>query len=305
MSGFADPIPYRGLDTVAGLTPCSLPLAVFDWDGQGLSFVDAWSARRRPVRPSAAVVLAEVVGDDRAADGEARFLQFQDQLAGLLTTAAGTATRAVDAFPLLPPAGLVPIAPLAAVQPLLKLARAADTQVPQTEPARPRLLPKALLEERRRLQQFGIDRTVPGKLGALSEELRLMQQDIQGLQAAVDALNVRLGGGPPQGSASAQALGRRLAVDVIGALADTAGDGVDPVRFFSGVNVRLGVVDHETVDFTVRRSWYDEPVRTGTDPLSVFFVLSGDGQSAAPYLLFAKRQRGIRWISPAWGALDA
>jgi len=291
MSGFTAPVPYRGIDLLADLTPGQLPLAVFDWDGQALSFVDLWSARRRPVRPAGAVALAEVVGDDRIADGEARFLQFQDQLAGLLATPAGTAAKAVDVFPLLPPAGLVPFAPNAAVRSLLAVARApGERAAPAAAPA----VHGELIDGLLRLHRSGIDETAPGRLGALSRQLRLMTQDIDALRAEVDALTARLGG--RAGSAD-QPLDRQLAVQVLELLADTAADGgVDPGTFFAGVRVRVGVVDHETVDFMIRRSWYDEPVATASSLLNVFFVLSGDGQAVAPYLLFAKRQRGIRWI---------
>lgn len=303
MSGFTEPVPYRGIDQLADLTSCDLPLAVFDWDGSALLFVDGWSARRRPVRPSAAVALAEVVGDDRAADGEARFLQFQDQLAGLLATPAAASIQALEVFPLLPPAGLVPIDPLAVVKPLVRVAQKRVKVKPELED-RHVVFQKAFVDQQLHLKQFGIDEQAPGPLGPLSQQLSAMQQDIDALQTQVDGLTAQLGGKGGASSASAAVAGRRLALQVLSILADTAGDGVDPTQFFSGMELRIGVVDHETVDFTIRRSWYDEPVLSGAVTLNVFLVMSADEQSIAPYLLFAKRQRGVRWIDLEGRVLD-
>ena len=44
---------YRGLDQLASadLTPCDLPLCVFYWDAEAISFIDNWSVRRRVTRP--------------------------------------------------------------------------------------------------------------------------------------------------------------------------------------------------------------------------------------------------------------
>ena len=58
---------FGGLDGLdpADLTLCDLPLAVFYWLNGGLVFVDAWSARRRLIRPDALDETQEdvVVGD--------------------------------------------------------------------------------------------------------------------------------------------------------------------------------------------------------------------------------------------------
>jgi hypothetical protein len=69
--------------------------------------------------------------------------------------------------------------------------------------------------------------------------------------------------------------------------------------------VRIGIVEVETVDFTIRRSWYDTPIDLGADNgLNVYFVFSADREELAPYLLFSKRHPGVRWIDSAikaWG----
>lgn len=299
LSGFAEPVPWRGIEGLAELTPCDLPLAVFDWDGAALTFVDGWSARRRPARPAATVALAAVVGDDRAAEGEARFLQFQDQLSGLLASPGGRAARALDRFPLLPPAGLVPFDPLPAAERLLDLG--ADF-TPAKEPEDPARRARSLkqLAVRARDAEAGY-----GRLGAVSQLLVELRQEVDALRAEVDGLAAALGGrGGPGSSASARARGRRLAAVLAGGLVDTPGDGVDLAAFFGGVRVRLGVVDRETVDFTIRRSWFDEAIDLGTGPVvNVLFVVAGDGdedgEDVAPYVLFTRRHRGARWIEPA------
>ena len=104
---------YRGLDQLAStdLTPCDLPLCVFYWDAGTVTFLDNWSVRRRVTRPDvSAASWTAVVADQRTADGEARFLQFQDQITDLVTAGTSRATVAANVFGLLPPAGFLPVA---------------------------------------------------------------------------------------------------------------------------------------------------------------------------------------------------
>jgi hypothetical protein len=301
MSGFTEPDPWRGFDGLAELTPCDLPLSVFDWDGSALTFVDMWSARRRTSRSPATVALAAVVTDQRAADGEARFLQFQDQLDGLQSTPAGRSVRALDVFPLLPPAGLVPFDAIAMAKQLLAeqpdFGAAVGTKQDKIANVTKPMLNKMLIAQ---LQGAALAAFANSKLGLVSQEMLHMQQQIDALRAEVDHLTEALAGAKGRASTSAAAAGRRLAAAVVSALVDSPAEGLDPTIFFAGLRLRVGVVDQETVDFTVRRSWYDCPIDLGTgDVLNVFFVLSSDGETVAPYLLFAKRQRGVRWIYTA------
>ncbi len=226
MSGFTAPVPYRPIDALADLTSCDLALAVFDWTGTSLGFVDRWSARRRTVRPSAASAFSSLVDDRRTADGEARLLQFQEQIGEIINMKLGLSARALTSFPLLPPAALVPIDP-------------------------------------------------PATLEALQRSLATMSTAAEsGLHKMLTSL-----------------------------LADATGIGVEPSTFFAGVDVRLGTVDRETVDFTIRRSWYDEPIELGKGAaVNVFFVLSSDEQSVAPFVLFTKRLRGVRWLTSTLGS---
>jgi hypothetical protein len=104
---------YRGLDQLAStdLTPCDLPLCVFYWDAGAISFIDNWSVRRRITRPDvSAASWSGVVADQRSADGEARFLQFQDQILDVVSAGMSRATVASNMFGLLPPVGFLPVA---------------------------------------------------------------------------------------------------------------------------------------------------------------------------------------------------
>ncbi len=103
---------YGGFDTLdpADLTPSDAPLAVFYWNGQAVDFVDNWSARRSITAPDPVTApWSGVVADRRRADGQARFLQFQDQAAEIVAAGAAANTSAATTFPLLPPVGFLPI----------------------------------------------------------------------------------------------------------------------------------------------------------------------------------------------------
>ncbi len=79
--------------------------------GVGIRFVDMWSVRRRVTRRSPSAAWPEVVGDRRLAEGEAMFLQFQEQAEAIRRVSGGATTSmvATSAFRYLPPAGLLPI----------------------------------------------------------------------------------------------------------------------------------------------------------------------------------------------------
>lgn len=104
---------YAGLWKIDGadMSPCDLPLAVFFWTGSSLAFVDAWSARRRLTQSDAIGGWYAVLDDRRAADGQARFLQFQAHV-DALSTEVGLSPASVSAqsfFGWLPPAGFLPL----------------------------------------------------------------------------------------------------------------------------------------------------------------------------------------------------
>lgn len=85
-----------------------VPLAVFEWTNAGtVGFVKRWPVRRRMVRPSAVEQWAYFTSERRVAEGEAMFLDFQEDLA-----AVGSGGFAGDSFSFLPPGGVLPGDPL-------------------------------------------------------------------------------------------------------------------------------------------------------------------------------------------------
>ena len=104
---------FTGLDLLspADLTTCDLPLAVFYWSGGKVAFVDAWAARRRPVRPYALEAWRGSLSDKRVALAQARFLQFQAQAEKLASSPVAGSLAGKDYFPFLPPVGFLPVRP--------------------------------------------------------------------------------------------------------------------------------------------------------------------------------------------------
>ena len=88
---------------------CNVPLALIFTTPAGISFVDNWSVRRQ-VTPRTATQPWQVFRSPRrASEAEAMFLQFQEQLGSLVQAQQLTsASRAVERFKLLPPAGILP-----------------------------------------------------------------------------------------------------------------------------------------------------------------------------------------------------
>jgi hypothetical protein len=113
----------------ACLTDADVPLALLFWTTNGIQFVDMWSARRRVIEPAADQDWRTFVGDRRAAEAEAMFLQFQDELDGIRANESNLgAFVAAERFRYLPPVGLLPLAPQtrSAISPLLEALRRAE-----------------------------------------------------------------------------------------------------------------------------------------------------------------------------------
>jgi hypothetical protein len=112
------PLTYGLLDDLrtSCLGPDEVPLALLRWTGSdGLVFVDRWAVRRRITSLDEAPRWPLLAADRVASDGEASFLQFQDQVDELRDTSAGVASppsalAAADAFAFLPPVGILPLA---------------------------------------------------------------------------------------------------------------------------------------------------------------------------------------------------
>jgi hypothetical protein len=107
-----------GLRAEEQLSGCDVPLALIYWTEQ-VHFVDMWSVRRRPTPQLYSTAWPLSVNGRRLAEGEAAFLQFQEQVACLARAGVPTAQQrevnAVTHFRYLPSVGVVPIAALGAV----------------------------------------------------------------------------------------------------------------------------------------------------------------------------------------------
>jgi hypothetical protein len=115
------------LDTLPGVEPSDVPLALLYWSGTAIEFVDCWAARRRVAHPpatlpwtgggAAAVAspplplspFGSYVSDWRLAEAQARFLQFQHHIDDLASAVPPITGSARQHFRFLPPVGFVPI----------------------------------------------------------------------------------------------------------------------------------------------------------------------------------------------------
>jgi hypothetical protein len=95
------------------LSDCDVPLALIYWTTNGVQFLDMWSVRRRPVPRTPSAIWPLLVGEERLAEAEATFLQFQEQIEDLIRSNISqstlTAIQATEYFRYLPPCGLVPV----------------------------------------------------------------------------------------------------------------------------------------------------------------------------------------------------
>ena len=97
------------MQDACAIDPTDVPIALIQWTNRGVRFLDTWSVRRRP-----SVDAELAAGDDRRrAEGEARFLQFQDHVASIIGGPLDQPTlgqlQARVYFRYLPPVALVPI----------------------------------------------------------------------------------------------------------------------------------------------------------------------------------------------------
>ena len=102
---------YGLLDTLRQnrLTDCDVPLAVLYWTfADGVKFVDMWSVRRNPTRLDRGG-WCNFIDDRSKHEGEAKFLQFQEQIAELRqSTQNPRNVAATDHFNYLPAVGIIP-----------------------------------------------------------------------------------------------------------------------------------------------------------------------------------------------------
>jgi hypothetical protein len=338
---------FGGLDSLsaADLTPCDLPLAVFHWTGTALTFADPWSARRRLTRRGGLDAWTGLLSDKRVAEGQARFLQFQDQIDELSSAANAATIVAAQHLRFLPPVGFLPIVPNALVNRLVQMtsgaagtaatggvgflqmvqtfhqainmAVAADVSVSKTiavSQAGTAFSPggggaysayNAGVTEDPQLAQVRV------VANALSEEMAAVQArlgEIDDLKQQVAALAQQVAGGAaPAGPATApgtQAQALQLAAALAAALGASAANarGFNIATFFGQMPDRIGIIDRDSVDFTLQRSWYDEPVDltlpAGQRPkVDLYLVEENILSGAQPYVMLAKNVRPVIWLT--------
>jgi hypothetical protein len=93
-----------------------VPLALIFWTvTNGIEFVDMWSVRRRIIRLSTDNDWALLTTDRRMAEGEAMFLQFQDQIEEMRLQGQNLKSIiGITRFDKLPPVGILPVGDLGA-----------------------------------------------------------------------------------------------------------------------------------------------------------------------------------------------
>jgi hypothetical protein len=221
---------YTGFDLLdpADLTCADVPLAVFYWNGQSLDFVDNWSARRRITVPDPVSSSFSVIVDDRRrADGEARFLQFEDQVAELLDAGRGGTVAAHTYFGLLPPVGFLPVSSRSLSVLFDGLTReAAVVERVDAQPAAP---------GGAEAQPAAPASTAPAS--PVSSDYAGVVRSF--LTDSLDHLDAIRAG-----------------------LAQASHSGFDISTFFEGFAEFGGFLDWEVADFALRQSWYNAPVST-------------------------------------------
>jgi len=102
--------PATLLDALRGtaLTDCDVPLAVVQWKTTGVVYVDLWSVRRR-CRSGTAAPGQIAFSDRAAAQAEAMYFQFSQQLSELGRSPDAGSIEARQFFRYLPAAGFLPV----------------------------------------------------------------------------------------------------------------------------------------------------------------------------------------------------
>lgn len=223
---------YSGLDQLdAGdLTTYDVPLAVFSWDGAQVADLDNWSARRRVTDPDPTPSSWSVtVSDRRTAEGQARFLQFQDQAEELVSRALAGSAAAADFFGFLPPVGFLPVDNT-------QFKKSAEASVPDIaaltrEPAPP-TPDEAEAEVAAEWRARAFNLAQPAERASLAQ---------------------------PRATSKAYLQFYKKLITIADA---TVGYGYDPERFFGGLARFGGLLDWEVAEWALNQSWKAMPVST-------------------------------------------
>ncbi len=258
---FADD--YGGLASVAAvdLTDCDLPLAVFYWQGTGIAFVEPWAVRRRLIHPLPSADWRGLLAETRIADAEARFLQFQDQVSRLLAAGSVATLKAVDHFRYLPPVGYLPIRP-----PQFLVDHLVNQLLEQ--------LKKTKLTGGSHFVKAGQKVSKSAKLSnswalALGNEAHAALFNTQPLMNVL--LEAQLAAGVVlQPAADAIVAQPKASVEELlreQTLAALPKAGFELLTFFgAAMPENIYLIDGESVDFYLQRSWFDEAIDLTASP---------------------------------------
>ncbi|MFL6107559.1 MAG: hypothetical protein ACJ716_05740 [Marmoricola sp.] len=228
---------FSQLDS-ADLTPYDVPLAVFSWDGSALSDLDNWAARRKVTQPDPTTSSWFVeVAPRRDIDGEARFLQFQDQAEELVSRSLAGSAVASQYFGLLPPVGFLPVDNV-------HLRKTAEDGYKGT-----------VLENQNVTTaedaNAANEAVWAARLAAAREEADDSNQE-----------EIQLADEPSTNVGKFD----QLKLDYYRTLMDIAdtsvGYGFDPETFFGPLARLGGIIDWDLADFALRQSWRAQPVPT-------------------------------------------
>jgi len=228
---------YSGLDGLGpdDLTPYDVPLAVFGWDNGSVVDLDNWSVRRRvsdpdPVPSSWSVTTC----DRRVADGQARFLQFQDQAEELVSQSLAQSAWAGDHFALLPPVGFLPVINT-------QLRGLANDRLQQTVDAYQKL-------------------TLTQSAAQVGAEL---QNEWAARAAAAPSAAADTTGAATQAAQLTTLEANRAYYQQIVDFVDVSvGYGFDPATFFRGLARFGGLLTWDVAEWALQQSWRVQPVRT-------------------------------------------
>ena len=222
---FGDPDPY-GLE-LAGIGADDLPLAVLAWDGQIIADTDLWSVRRHIARgPLGGDTWGLLTSQERISEGQARFRQFQDQVAELVRKQVAEKVSAAATFPVLPPVGFLPVA----------------------------------APDQKGLAQAAADRLE--RLDRLEGAEKTDDTAPEATPAAADGAGGSVRGIDESESPKPDRLAQeRLELLLIArALAAASGSGFTREAFF-GTSARFGgIIDFELAELLLRESWYRPPL---------------------------------------------
>jgi hypothetical protein len=242
---------YSGLDDLNpdDLTPYDVPLAVFRWDDGSVADLDNWAVRRRVTDPDPVSASWSVTTcDRRIADGQARFLQFQDQAEELVSQSLARSAWAGNHFGLLPPVGFLPVVNT-------QLRGMANVRLQQTIASYQKL-------------------TTTRSAAEVGDELRAeWAARPAGAAETTDAATDTAEAAKRVAELSTLATDRAYYQQIVDVVDTSVGYGFDPAIFFRGLGRFGGVLTWDLAEWALQQSWRVQPVSTD---LSVAVQAAGE-----------------------------